>query len=275
LRFRKAILSRIVNNDDRFPAPPVPIFDFAHPDDAVDAAKVHEKDRDAWRLSDDRVIGGYSESRATFVGAKDDYLKNPGVDDFTSSNLDSNRIGAEGMDDGEEGSSFVPFLRWRGNLDTTVGLRSTAQRSGFAAIRSPLFPLDGANLQGLFNALEIVCRSDGRVYTVNLKVSTSIPHDLYQGHIQSYGATSDEQGNLTGPFESFVLPFGDFHLTSMGRHREVFRELDDRVCIESVGVALMDGKNGGFQFDLARIRAVNLYEGTVFEKPSEDSGARK
>jgi hypothetical protein len=61
----------------------------------------------------------------------------------------------------------------------------------------------------------------------------------------------------------------------MGRHREVFRELDDRVCIESVGVALMDGKNGGFQFDLARIRAVNLYEGTVFEKPSEDSGARK
>jgi hypothetical protein len=31
----------------------------------------------------------------------------------------------------------------------------------------------------------------------------------------------------------------------------------------------MDGKNGGFQFDLARIRAVNLLDGTVFEKKPE------
>jgi hypothetical protein len=275
LRFRKAILNRIVNNDDKFPAPPVSIFDFVHPDDAVDAAKVHAKDRDAWRLSDDRVIGGYSESNATFIASKNDFLKNLDREDVTSNGRSPSRSGAEGMNDGGEGSSFVPFLRWRGNLDTTVGLRSTAQRSGFAAIRSPQFPLDGANLQGLFNALEVVCRSDGRVYTVNLKVSTSIPHDLYQGHIQSYGATLDDQGYLAGPFESFVLPFGDFHLTSMGRHREVFRELDDKVCIESVGIALMDGKNGGFQFDLARIRAVNLYEGKVFEKPNADSSERK
>ena len=80
---------------------------------------------------------------------------------------------------------------------------------------------------------------------------------------------------MTGDFESFVLPFVGFRLTSRGRQREVFRELDDKVCIESVGLALMDGKNGSFQFDLARIRAVNLLDGTVFESEPNDSDGSK
>lgn len=261
VRFRKAMLSRVFITDDRLPFAPVDLFDFSHPDDAIDASRVQEKDQDAWRISDDRVIGGFSESRASFIEsalASTTTLRPVGKDSILNP-LDGDPKKAQ------EDAELRAFLRWTGNLDTTVGLRSTAHRSGFAALRSPQFPMDGANLRGLFDALEIVCRSDGRKYTVNLKVSTSIPDDIYQGQIQSDGGLLDEQGHLTGPFETFVMPFSDFRPTSMGRPREVLRQLDDNVCIESVGLALMDDRDGEFQFDLARIRAVNLLQGIVYE----------
>lgn len=255
LRFRRAILDRALRSNDTYPCPPITLFDFARHDDAVDAAKVQERNRDAWRISDDRVIGGFSESLATLIHEAQE----------------ANEEASAG-DPALTGEDTPPFLRWTGALDTTVGLRSNAQRSGFAALRSPEFPLDGANLQGLYNALEITCRSDGRLYTVNLKVSSSIPDDIYQGNIKSSLVELDSQGQLAGPFETLTMPFGAFRLTSMGREREVFRELDDKICIESIGLALMDGKNGDFRFDLARIRAVNLYEGKVFERePNKES----
>jgi hypothetical protein len=37
----------------------------------------------------------------------------------------------------------------------------------------------------------------------------------------------------------------------------------------------MDGKDGSFQFDLARIRAVNLVNDTVFENEPGDSDSNK
>lgn len=233
-------------SNDRYPCPPVTLFDFGRHDDAVDAAKVQEHDKDSWRISDDRVIGGFSMSEASLIHKPEDL---PSMGRSASSS-----------------SEFTPFIRWRGRIDTTVGLRSPANRSGFAALRSPVFPLDGANLRGLYNALEIVCRSDGRLYTVNLKVSTSIPDDMYQGQILASSVEYDASGNLSSKFDRLTMPFIDLRLTSMGRDREVFRQLDDNVCIESIGIALMDGNDGDFQFDLARIRAVNLYEGRVFEK---------
>jgi hypothetical protein len=54
-------------------------------------------------------------------------------------------------------------------------------------------------------------------------------------------------------------------LTAYGRERELTRELDDKIKIQSIGLTLMDGQNGDFIFDLARIRAVNMHEGAVFE----------
>jgi hypothetical protein len=270
LWFRRDLLQRSWQTKDRYPCSPITLFDFKREHDAADAARVLEKELDTWRISDDRVIGGFSEGSAVLLRSQEDYDRHVSGQPLTlDEEREPNNVDSLSADAEEEGSgadpNFTPFLRWNGQIDTTVGLQSSAQRSGFAALRSPEFPFNGANLQGLYNALELTCRSDGRIYTLNLKVASSIPNDMYQGKIQASPPSRD------APFERFILPFASLQLTSMGREREVSRILDDNISIESLGVALMDSQDGGFQFDLARIRAVNVQEEYgVFEGPPEE-----
>jgi len=266
LTFRKDIFRRSWQTKDRDPCSPITLFDFRRPHDAVDAARIHEKDLDTWRVSDDRVIGGFSKGTAVLLKSKADY------ESYISGAIIEHERNATAIDYAElsDHSEFIPFIRWEGTMDTTVGLQSSAQRSGFAALRSPEFPFSGANLQGLYNALELTCRSDGRTYTINLKVTSSIPNDIYQRNIQSTALRSLHESSLPA-FEKFYLPFSNFALTAMGREREVFRELDDAISIESIGIAVMDGRDGDFRFDLARIRAVNVHEDYgVFEGPLKE-----
>ena len=258
LRIRKDVYAVQWMTPDRFPCIPVGLFDFSTHDDYVDACRVHQRDHDGWRLSDDGVIGGFSQSKARIVldGQEDESREADGSSEMLD-NLQFEKVANK-----ETEQDFLPFLRWNGVLDTQVGLQSDARRSGFCSLRSPEFPFDGANLRGLYQGVELLCRTDGRRYTINLKVSTSVPDDIYQGivHIEP----SEE-------FQQIVLPFDRFRLTSRGREREYGRQLDDRVAIESIGFTLMDGQHGEFCFDLARIRAVNLFEGSIFEKPPKDN----
>lgn len=48
------------------------------------------------------------------------------------------------------------------------------------------------------------------------------------------------------------------------------RKLDGNVTIEHIGFMMADGVDGDFQFDLAKIRAVNYYDGEIIDDDEED-----
>eukprot|EP00977_Amphora_coffeiformis_P005702 scaffold1211_cov169-Amphora_coffeaeformis.AAC.1 len=222
--FNKQIFKRMWETPDKYPLSPITLFDFTREDDAADvltnrkntASGTTTHSRDTWRLSDDRVIGGYSESLA--------HLIRPSITTATEEEETEARIEkehTEGADDDDDESEESiekqlwntkrPFLRWYGNLDTTVGLESKAQRSGFAALRSPTFHMGGANLRGAYTALEVTCRTDGRVYTINLQVSTSLPNDTFQGMI-------DVPPTPSGRWDRLYLPFTEFGFLGSSGH---------------------------------------------------------
>jgi hypothetical protein len=169
-------------------------------------------------------------------------------------------------DEEEEGKvSFVPFSRWKGAIDTRVNNQDDERitRSGFCAIRSPEFPFSGADLGGRYNGVEIMCRSDGRPYSLNMRLESFIPDDVYQCFINippTIPPGNEICAETGGRFDKVVLLFQDFIVTSGGRMKVTHRELDNRVKVESIGFTLIDGVDGDFQFDLARIRAVNFDE---------------
>ena len=109
---------------------------------------------------------------------------------------------------------------------------------------------------------------------MNLIVDSYFPDDMYQVTIAEPpthppGAIiCDKTG---GPFSKVILPFLSFVLTSGGRVREVQRKLDGRIKIETIGITLMDGEDGDFEFDLARIRAVNYFDGEILGEDDEDA----
>ena len=237
---------------------PVQLYDFTRPDDAADVLgrNVTEKttattysrmrQRDAWRLSDDRVIGGYSESFAHLIRPSREEMQQEEEesqqqelptriqqDENDSDSNDQNNRDSELSEPSDDDMSTKqpafrtkrPFLRWYGNLDTTVGLESNAQRSGFAALRSPTFHMGGANLRGAYTALEVTCRTDGRVYTINLQVTTSLPNDIFQGHI-------DVPATTTGKWDRLYLPFTEFGFLGPGARGFAPRKQASRIIGE-------------------------------------------
>jgi hypothetical protein len=320
--FQQQIFQRSWETPDVHPYAPVTLFDFTRPDDAADILSQKDKastltstlrQRDSWRVSDDRVIGGYSDSFAhlirpsivpdttedTATTAKETGTGMSSSGTEYHSNVDEEEDEKELQRDAQDEANATakrPFIRWYGNLDTTIGLESTVQRSGFAALRSPSF-LRGANLRGAFTALEITCRTDGRVYTINLQVETSLPEDMYQGHIDVPATPPGRWDRLYVPFSEFgflgalkaggprpirrqtrqgddndrmLVPGEENDLLQqrdeeMRQRQDAFRRrmaqqrtleigadddfnphLDNNICIESIGFALMDGQNGPF-----------------------------
>ena len=363
---KKLLLSMEILSSDATPMLPLPIFDFTRPIDMADAAKITSTTVDGWIVSDDGVIDGSSTSNAVLIRTSQCWqnhmrstnqriktpsslsnskihqqqLKGKSTENLQERNLDNGN--EQRVNDEEEGDDSVhllsrPYIRWYGHLNTTIGLESKVQRSGFCAIRSPKFPFNGASLQGLYSFLEIQCRyipvakkptitpqqeseklsntinhhnnvgdrdqatmipspevqnvqqeSPTRIFTLNLRVTTALNDDIYQGHLaldhpttnirktptETHGSTDDNdvtmQEQSLPPFRTFVIPFDELTLTARGREREFQRRLMGSVDIESIGFLLMDNIEGPFQFDIAQIRAVNRLEsGAVYESPSQ------
>jgi len=132
--------------------------------------------------------------------------------------------------------------------------------------------MDGANVGGRYKFLEMLCRSDGRRYTINLKPCTFFPDDLYQLPIQIPPTATDPDAVFPGNFRRVLIPFMSFIHTAAGRGIRVNqRKLDGAIFIENLGITLMDGVDGDFQFDLARLRVVNYKEGMVLGEDDEDA----
>jgi hypothetical protein len=306
-RFQETMWRRMWETKDIHPYAPVALFDFTRSHDVADARHVSpNRQYDGWRIADDRVIGGYSHATANLIQTTRDlykYSSTPrhqyqqqsitAAGKSTIRNVEKSDLNENDDDDGEDHHEPLarPFLRWTGHLDTTIGMSSRAQRSGFAALKSPEFSIgNGANLRGAYSALEIVCRTDGRVYTVQLQIGGTLMSpssggdgvNVFKGHIDVEATTPSntttnyigEQGDDYGNedqqqlqqhqqpqqyWDVLYLPFADFSLSDKKSSND--RQLDDKVCIESIGFTLMDGKDGPFCFDLARIRAVNFYNG--------------
>eukprot|EP00979_Chaetoceros_neogracilis_P010209 scaffold2408_cov279-Chaetoceros_neogracile.AAC.5 len=277
------------------PMKPLNLIDFTNNDDAADAkaASIGNKNQN-WRISDDEVIGGFSRG---FFELHDDY--DGDVDD------DVRNMSNGSNDDASSSPSpspKQPFARWEGNISTKIGPKSRAKRSGFCAIRCPEF-LYSLPVGNKYNALEIQCRTDERHYTVNLKVQSFFPDDLYQSlitvkrkevvetlqkqQLQREGimpslsnddvgvdsdSDDDEDSQSSSPFVSVVLPFRDFVLTSHGMMKDQQRGLDGGMQLQHLGFTLMDEQDGPFRFDLQKIRLVNYdsREGIIMNDTAED-----
>lgn len=252
---------------------PITLFDFTNPNDAADAIKASTgPTKGGWRVSDDEVIGGFSRGNMTLIATSKDLQRYKRGEELLYDALSEGD--SENTETVAETNVFTPFIRWNGTLDTNIGETSKVQRSGFCAIRAPQFPFSGVNLSARYNALEFTCRTDGRMYTVCLTVSSYLPDDMYQEVIDieathKPGVFINEATG--GKFSKVILPFRSFALTSAGREREVQRRLDGGARLETVGITLMDGVDGDFEFDLARIRAVNYYDGLILGEDDEDA----
>jgi hypothetical protein len=126
--------------------------------------------------------------------------------------------------------------------------------------------LDGASLQGLYNALEITCRSDSRLYG-QLEGVQFHSGRCFQGHIQMSPTDSDMEEEEDGlKFDKFVLPFTDFRLTAYGGNVKTHGSWTTRF-IQSIGLTLWMARMATSFSIWQRIRAVNMHEGAVFEGP--------
>ena len=301
-QFRSEFLAKQIFLPDGRPLTPLTLFDFRRPVDFADAAQgvvTRGDETDRWRISDDGVIGGFSTSSAVLIQSRqcwaehlaremamkegqrsntEEFLRTPTA---SSVQEDSPPEEQEAQSEEEDEENFTPYIRWYGNLDTHVPLSTKAQRSGFSALRSPEFAFDGADLQGYYNGLEIQCRERiPRIWNVQVKLNSIIEGDIYQGTIvfdqlpELPAGTVPNQENRVDdddekrPFETFVLMFENLLQTAYGRPRHIQRELTGGIKINSIGFALMDGVDGPFELDVARVRAVNILDDgfTVYEE---------
>ena len=138
-------------------------------------------------------------------------------------------------------AAFTGFTSLEKPTDVGVG------RTGFCAARSEPWPDQEVIDCDDYASIELVVRSDGRVYAVNLDVDSFFTGELYQGFINLPASPE---------WRTIVLPFEQFMLTRGGRATVRQRYLD-RCHVRSIGFSISDGREGPFRFECKSIRAVD------------------
>mmetsp|Transcript_24408 Transcript_24408/g.36218 ORF Transcript_24408/g.36218 Transcript_24408/m.36218 type:complete len:287 (-) Transcript_24408:181-1041(-) len=260
-KFRKRRIDRSLKG-------PITLFDFSNPDDAADASRT-EKDG-GWKLSDDQVIGGYSEAALTVIPSHEQQME---LDQKRS----NPRSGTQKFTYTDSNESFRPFIRWQGQLDTRIGASSTAHRSGFCAIKSPTFGTAASFNAFGYNAIEVTCRSSSkRDFTINVEISTMLPGlELYQ-NVLSVPEEWTENKRRTiriaqDGFVTVISPLKDFESISRNRLRDLHTNISLGADLDSFGIILKDGVTGDFTFDLAKVRLMNFYHGEILGEEDEDA----
>ena len=175
---------------------PLTLFDFQRDHDIDDVRrftkdKAYKPSSKGWKLASDNVIGGFSDAQISLLHSFHNVSKSEEVGGDVVDVVDTdNQLKSDS--DVSKSKLSVPFVRWYGTISTKLpknhnknaSHRNYVDRSGYCYIRLPEFIPNGIPLRNKYNALELTCRTDGRLYTVNLKASTLIPDDLYQGFLK-------------------------------------------------------------------------------------------
>ena len=224
-----------------------------------------------WNCYTDEQIGG--STRATLSsGGRSTTTTNSDISDGNTSNNSNSGGGSSSSSNSSSNITNSPqknnnslenhssagssnrsniFLRFAGNLSTELPASGNVVKSGYALARSKLLQpsLFGStyhDVGDLNNALEVVCRGDGRTYVLNVRTDGLGPEDMFQAAIYTRG----------GPlWQRARVPFSDFLLTTMGYVQNEQVVLNPQKIL-TVGFLLSDGRDGPFQFDLKSITAV-------------------
>ena len=146
-------------------------------------------------------------------------------------------------------SGIVDFVDQAGNIEATA-------RGGFAAIRTKAD--ERVRNFSAFDGLELRVKTDGRVYTLNVKCADYPADALWQCKIK----TPPNKWYTVG------IPFRDLVLTRRGRI-EPDRTPVSSEAISGVGILLADGQNGPFKFEVQWARAVRKITEQEFETVPE------
>lgn len=133
-------------------------------------------------------------------------------------------------------SGVVDFVDQSGSAEATA-------RGGFAAFRTKAD--ERVRNFSAFDGLELRVKTDGRIYTLNVKCADYPADALWQCKIVT----------LPNKWVTIGIPFRDLVLTRRGRI-EPERTPVSSEAISGVGVLLADGKNGPFKFEVQWARAV-------------------
>ncbi|OBZ80600.1 Complex I intermediate-associated protein 30, mitochondrial, partial [Choanephora cucurbitarum] len=141
--------------------------------------------------------------------------------------------------------------RFHGKISLDLPTNQDIKQSGYAAIRTK--PRDQTLFgtpcfdTSLFRYLALRVKGDERKYFVNIQTDGVVKTDLFQHRLFL---------RTPGQWETVMIPFKDFILTNNGMIQEDQLEMF-REKVKTVGISLMDRKEGPFEIHVEWVKAMN------------------